>query len=312
MNHDEWEEMMKERFRDRVLEIQDLKCMPYREREFVVCGLIMEQSITVINGSRGCGKSYLAMAIAAAATNGHDVGPWEAGKMMNTLIVDGELPLEELLERARSMNFITGNGMKSLYFYADAHMQDIDAPPISLVDKFQRMFISEFIKEKKVGLLVIDNLAALCPGIDENDKVPLDPISMWLKQLRYDGVTIVIVHHTGKSGSQRGTSSHEDLIDTALVLSRPKGYKMKEGCRFVVTPDKDRLYLFQNRDGVCLKLVTEPNLGWQKWLEIDEDISRAESFIRNNPKCTEMDAQKEGIPRTTFYRIKAKLGGGIR
>jgi putative DNA primase/helicase len=35
---------------------------------------------------------------------------------------------------------------------------------------------------------------------------------------------LLIVHHTGKGGEQRGTSRREDVLDTSISLRRPADY----------------------------------------------------------------------------------------
>lgn len=40
--------------------------------------------------------------------------------------------------------------------------------------------------------------------------------------LRHQGLTVILVHHAGKNGTQRGASRREDLLDTSIALVRPK------------------------------------------------------------------------------------------
>jgi putative DNA primase/helicase len=41
------------------------------------------------------------------------------------------------------------------------------------------------------------------------------------------------VHHSGKSGEQRGTSRREDVLDTVIGLRRPADYNPNQGARFM-------------------------------------------------------------------------------
>ena len=41
------------------------------------------------------------------------------------------------------------------------------------------------------------------------------PMQQWLLRLRRRGVSVLVVHHAGKNGDQRGISKREDLLDTA-------------------------------------------------------------------------------------------------
>ena len=50
------------------------------------------------------------------------------------------------------------------------------------------------------------------------------PVQEWILQLRRRGISVLIVHHAGKGGDQRGTSAKEDVLDTVIKLSRPDDY----------------------------------------------------------------------------------------
>ena len=50
----------------------------------------------------------------------------------------------------------------------------------------------------------------------------------WLLELRRRGMTVLLIHHAGKSGDQRGTSAREDIMDTVISLRRPREYSMAE------------------------------------------------------------------------------------
>jgi hypothetical protein len=57
-----------------------------------------------------------------------------------------------------------------------------------------------------VELLVIDNLSSLTVGVRENDSDAWGEIQEWLLRLRRRGVSVLLIHHSGKTGGQRGSS----------------------------------------------------------------------------------------------------------
>jgi putative DNA primase/helicase len=69
-----------------------------------------------------------------------------------------------------------------------------------------------------VELLVLDNLSSLTAVIRDNDAESWNPIQEWLLRLRRRGTSVLIVHHAGKGGEQRGTSRREDVLDTSISL----------------------------------------------------------------------------------------------
>jgi len=88
------------------------------------------------------------------------------------------------------------------------------------------------------AVIVFDNLSALTFGSDENSNSDIDAILPFLLSLRHRGYTVVLVHHAGKSGDQRGASRREDQLDTSISL-KPL-YDGEPGCTFVMKFMKER------------------------------------------------------------------------
>jgi hypothetical protein len=62
----------------------------------------------------------------------------------------------------------------------------------------------------------------------------------WLLHLRRKGVSVLLVHHAGRSDNARGTSKREDVLDTVIYLKRPDDYDPEEGARCEVHLTKAR------------------------------------------------------------------------
>jgi hypothetical protein len=69
-------------------------------------------------------------------------------------------------------------------------------------------------------LLVLDNISCLV-GMVTDDPDSWNTLQAWLLDLRRRGISVLMVHHAGKDGSQRGTSRREDVLDTVLALALP-------------------------------------------------------------------------------------------
>ena len=67
-----------------------------------------------------------------------------------------------------------------------------------------------------------------------------DPVQAWALSLRRARKSVVLIHHGGKSGSQRGTSKKEDILDTVIALRRPPDYSAAQGARFELHFEKNR------------------------------------------------------------------------
>jgi putative DNA primase/helicase len=89
-------------------------------------------------------------------------------------------------------------------------------------------------------LIILDNLSSLVSGVPENTKEDWDGINQLLLSLRFMGLAVLMVHHAGKSGDQRGISSREDNLDITIKLTRPAGYRPQDGASFEVEFTKAR------------------------------------------------------------------------
>jgi putative DNA primase/helicase len=88
--------------------------------------------------------------------------------------------------------------------------------------------------------VIVDNLSTLCRSLKENDADSWLSVQSWVLSLRRAGKSVLLIHHGGKSGHQRGTSRKEDVLDTVIALRRPPDYSPEQGARFEVHFEKSR------------------------------------------------------------------------
>jgi Helix-turn-helix domain len=65
-------------------------------------------------------------------------------------------------------------------------------------------------------------------------------VQTWALSLRAQGKSVLFIHHSGKGGSQRGSSKKEDVLDTVISLKRPEDYTQEKGSCFIVSFEKAR------------------------------------------------------------------------
>ena len=210
---------------------------------------LKEGSINLISGWRGTGKTFLAVSILDAVSRGIKFGPWKCEKQASTLFLDGEMAAQDIIERSNYLNL--GVEGQPFYVYSDAYANQLGFPRANLVDDRWRQQMKDFLLNTGIKLWVVDNLASLASGLDENAKQEWDPINQWLLELRFAGVSTIMMHHTNKNGGQRGTSAREDNIDTSILLKRPGDYSPDEGCRFILSFSKARV------GGADLNLISD-------------------------------------------------------
>jgi len=226
-------------FQDAILDADHFVSLQLPEKKSYLHPWLNEQSIIFIVGWRGVGKSGFVLGVLDAVTKGQPFGPWTPGDPVNCLYLDGEMATVDVQRRILDLGM---SGRESrLYVYSDAHAHSLGLPKANLLDEKWRDGFKKTLLDLDVKLWVCDNLASLTGGIDENSKEAWDPIGAWLLQLRFAGITSILVHHEGKTGQQRGTSGREDHADVCISLKKPHDYLAEQGARFIASFTKSRI-----------------------------------------------------------------------
>jgi putative DNA primase/helicase len=224
---------------DIILSAENFTRVEIERKETLLNPWLREQSINLISGFRGIGKTWVALSILDAVTRGESFGPWAGGDPVPCLYLDAEMAATDVVERLAY--FKVNNRPERLYIYSDAYANQAGLPRASLLNPKWRKTMQEFLLNQGIKLWVLDNIASLSAGIDENSKRDWDPVNRWLLDLRFAGIAIILLHHTNKEGGQRGTSAREDNLDISVTLQSPFDYTPEDGARFVVHFTKSRI-----------------------------------------------------------------------
>jgi hypothetical protein len=222
-----------------IFKANDFVNLDLQPKRVILHPWISEYSIIMIYGPRGVGKTMLVFGLLDSITRGVPFGPWEVITPVRCLYLDGEMPPQDTAERLDLL--ARGKRLEELFIYSDAYTTGLGRPKANLLDDEWRQAMKKSLLKRGIKVWVVDNLASLAPGIDENSKEQYDPINQWFLELRAAGITTIFLHHAGKSGLQRGTSGREDNIDVSLFLDRPKDYSPEQGARFVTKFEKSRV-----------------------------------------------------------------------
>jgi hypothetical protein len=225
---------------DIILTTQDFHSLEFPKRSEYLSPWFKEQNNVLIAGERGAGKSFLGHGIADAISKGKSFGPWECRLSAPILLIDGEMSVNDLQERFEMLG-LNQAGLSPIYLYSDALANQSGIARAHLVNEAWREKVKSIIMARHIKILILDNLASLAYGLDENVKKDWDPINQWLIDLRFLGVSTIMEHHTSKAGGQRGTSAREDNLDISILLKRPGDYIPEDGCRFIVSFSKARV-----------------------------------------------------------------------
>lgn len=174
-------------------------------------------SVALVVGEGGAKKTYAMADMAVCAALGLDwlLFPTQQG---TALIVDEESGPRRLNRRLGELMRAHGAGADIPLAYTSLASFNLRTPGmVDLLDKV--------IAETRARLVVIDALADIMAGGDENAVKDTQPVFMALRRLadKYEAA-IVVIHHTGKNGDYRGSSALKGAVDALIkVTSQPKG-----------------------------------------------------------------------------------------
>ena len=225
-----------------ILDADQIRVMEFPEKRKILSPWLSEQALVLVPGWRGVGKTWFALGVSDAITRRVNFGPWETITPVPVLYLDGEMAIQDIKERVEALaGGSEGKRKKPFLIYSDFYGNSLGLPKANLLNHKWRNAIKEIVLGWSVKLLVLDNISSLCPGIDENSKFEWDPINQWLLDLRFNGISVMALHHVGKEGAQRGTSAREDNIDISIHLVQPADYVPEDGARFIAKFSKARI-----------------------------------------------------------------------
>ncbi|TYQ14094.1 UNVERIFIED_ORG: putative DNA primase/helicase [Zoogloea ramigera] len=206
--------------------------------------MILEKSIGLIAGPRGGGKSWLAMIIAYSVAAGKMLHPWGIGIGAGVVLLDGEMRAASVQERFRLLHAFNSDAESQALAQKNVQIisRDFVGDPIGSIDNEEgQRRIDELIPDS-AKLVIVDNLSAWTSGGRE-DSGSWALIKNWLIKKRLRGIAVLLIHHTGKNGQQRGSSMHEDLLDYSILLSPLQSNTERQDTRFGIEHTKLRDHL---------------------------------------------------------------------
>lgn len=210
---------------------------PEPTKGFVEGEAFSEQSVTLIVGMGGAGKTMLAAAMGAAHVHGAKLGPLQFSKG-RVLYVSKEMS-EAAMRRRLRRQFTLGE----VQALGDAFEFRCRPEGLDLYGDPERAaaILREFIEQQKATLAFLDALSD-CHSGDENSNREMGLVFRTLrdKVAEPTGACVVPLHHAGwpvdgRTPRPRGASVMRDISEDLLIIDQPK----KDGPRRV-TWDKTR------------------------------------------------------------------------
>ena len=226
--------------RGRDLQMLDIKV------EWIIENILPAQSITLLHGRGGIGKTWLSLQIGEAVSQGAYL--WgQATKKVPVYYIDLENSFPVLVERVKILN------IEQMFFW---HNSSNTPPP-----KIDSTEWTVYRDKLPSGLLIVDTLRAF-QSLDENDSRHMASVMGNLKMIRDKGFTILLLHHTPKNNERiyKGSTAIFDLCDHVLSIHGIKGSDDGDDefgkYRWFGTKDKTRYKPYQ------MSLMFDPNHGF--------------------------------------------------
>ena len=220
-----------------VLTLEELLNKEIPPRHNLLAPWLPSQGLCMIYSKRGLGKTWLALEIAYAVASGGNFLNWEAESPQGVLYIDGEMPLSLMQERLSKIEKIRGCKIGGLFKILSPDAQKFGIPDLSTLEGQEK--IDELMGDE-IKLVILDNLSTLIRSGRESESDSWLPVQEWVLRLRSNGKSVLLIHHAGKGGQQRGTSRREDVLDTVIALRKPENYSPDSGTCFEVHFEKNR------------------------------------------------------------------------
>jgi hypothetical protein len=196
--------------------------------------VLLASSINEVIAFRGIGKSIIVHGLIGCLVNGGKFLNFESRGGLKVLLLDGELPSKQLQERC--LHFI-GIGPRNFLLKLAAKDKSKWFPKLSSASDQER-FLSE-IEAFAPDVIVLDTLSSIF-RFDTNDADQWDAVNEFLVELRSKGYCVLLTHHLGKNGTQRGRTDGDDRLDVIMRLNPPNGWEPGQGLAFELSYDKVR------------------------------------------------------------------------
>jgi len=268
---------------------------------WLVDGLVVEGSLSMIAGDAGCGKTWSSLDLAVCIATGEE---WLGKKTQQgpVLIIDEESGDRRIAMRLQKViNGHGGSRITPVYYFT---MQGTD-----IRDALDINEIKKIIEDKKIKFVLIDAFMDVILGADENSvKDVLPGLNLLKKIIEETGVSFLIIHHktkpsNGNKGNYRGSSAIKGAVDLMIEIN-----KTDDSVKFETTKFRDGEFT----DFKAKMFFTDFsfNLVEDDGLDILSDtFTKGEKFVLqfliDNGISQKMDIEKEAEEKNIQRAVKS-------
>jgi archaellum biogenesis ATPase FlaH len=286
-------------------------------REHLLKPWLRDGESAMIYAPPGVGKSMLTLTLALVIAGGGEFMGWKAIKPRRVLFVDGEMHIQDIIERAKillpGLNLdeeLTGQNITVLA--RQYQRPDADFPDLALEEGRELMLDLATMDEKtnpyhigNYDLVILDNLSTLASIKDENDAGDFNEVLQFLMKLKQAKVACILVHHSNKNANNyRGSSKLATTFEVILGLKAVESIQ-SNGTSFRLCWDKFRCPRDETIQEREVWLEPNEDLGalWNSRQSKDDQIQTIINMLKTLEYPTQ-DALCEALP---FECSKSKM-----
>lgn len=232
---------------------------------------VCSHNLVMVVGPTGIGKTFVLMKLAHTIAASGKFLAWHVPKPKRVLYVDGELGLVGIKRRFRAVQAEAPFSPQGDYFRVLTKDQTGGRLWNISNSEDQRRYNAEI---GDADVVIFDNLLSCNFPLDGRDDEVKQwhRIMPWFFALRDTGRTVIVVHHTGKSGDQLGTSIKENWLDTSIELKAPEIYRPIPGTEFTLRFRKTRDVKRCDAPAMHIEYLTgEDGIGRWTWTPLEDN-----------------------------------------
>ena len=158
------------------------------KREPVLGTWFLEGDLGYIYGPRGLGKTWLAMHIGRAISDGKSIGPWMAQEARKVLYVDGEMAIDASLERAEQLRQGTDGNFLLLHHEPLFHLT---GKVLNLTSLEAQTALTTACLAQGIKVVILDNISCLLTLKENESDAWGEQVLPWLLNLRRHRIAVV-------------------------------------------------------------------------------------------------------------------------
>jgi hypothetical protein len=274
-----------------------------------VAGPLRAGSLGMVHAKAGHGKTWFMLALSVGVSHAVDTLGFEIRDARPVLYIDGEMLATEMQQRLAEL-------VRPIHETIDHPWQpfhlvtpDLQEGGIPKIDTPEgQAAVLRLVDELTPGLLCLDNLSCLTNPEDDNRGESWTMVQELLLALRRRTVAVLIGHHSGKGGDQRGTSRRTDILDLVLKLTATTGPESDGRTRITVEFEKARGLTAQQRDPFSAVLEPHPagGLAWSRAQAPQPMGERIREMLRDGMSPREVAAELQ-TASSFCYRIRKEM-----